>query len=123
MVFARSLAEIPVVTPFPRRSILTVKAVWWGSVLRCTMGCKSNSLQRDSSKGVQINPRPCFAIKLMVSGVISEAAATKSPSFSRSASSTTKTILPAANASKASSIRFNSMGSVTGADAWFSMGN
>src|SRR6185295_17154928 len=44
--------------------------------------------------GTQINPRPCLAMKLIAVGVTCCAAMMRSPSFSRSASSTTMTILP-----------------------------
>src|SRR5262245_60413853 len=42
-----------------------------------------------------MRPRPCFAMKFTASGVTNCAAMIRSPSFSRSASSTTMTILPA----------------------------
>lgn len=42
----------------------------------------------------QISPRPCVAMKLMTSGVALRAAVTKSPSFSRSSSSTTIITFP-----------------------------
>ena len=53
---------------------------------------------------MQIRPRASLAIKLMASGVHSSAAIIKSPSFSRSSSSVTSTILPALMAAMASSI-------------------
>ena len=59
---------------------------------------------RSSVIGMQIRPRPCFAMKLMASGVIFSAAIVRSPSFSRSSSSTTMIILPSRIASIASSI-------------------
>ena len=43
----------------------------------------------------QISPLPRFIMKLMISGVTSSAAQIRSPSFSRSSSSATTTILPA----------------------------
>ena len=58
IVKALSEAEIPVVTPLPRKSTDTVNAVSIGSVLLCTIIPNSNSLQRFSVKGAQINPRP-----------------------------------------------------------------
>ena len=58
MVFALSLAEIPVVTPLPLKSTETVKAVSIGSVLLFTIILSSKALQRLSVSGVQINPRP-----------------------------------------------------------------
>src|SRR5688572_25957639 len=48
-------------------------------------------------------------MKLIASGVTNWAAITRSPSFSRSSSSTTTTIFPAAMSSRASSIVANSM--------------
>ena len=54
--------------------------------------------------GRQINPRPCRAMKLTASGVIFSAAIVRSPSFSRSSSSTTIIILPARIASTACSM-------------------
>src|SRR5688572_21899513 len=50
----------------------------------------------------QIRPRPCRAMKLMASGVTMSAAMVRSPSFSRSSSSTTMTIRPARICSTAS---------------------
>ena len=106
-VFALSLAEMPVVTPCPLRSMEIVKAVSIGSVLLPTIISSCNSLQRLSVMGVQIRPRPWVAIKLMISGVIFSAAATKSPSFSRSSSSTTIITLPCLISAIASSMVFN----------------
>ena len=103
-VLARSAAEIPDVTPSPLRSIETVKAVPMGSVLLLAIGYRSNFLQRFSVIGVQISPRPSFAIKLIISGVTISAAPTKSPSFSRFSSSTTIITLPFLISSIASSI-------------------
>ena len=93
-VLALSLAEIPVVTPFPLKSTDTVKAVSNGSVLLRTIILSSNSLHLVSVKGAQIRPRPCVAIKFIICGVTFSAAAKKSPSFSRFSSSTTIITLP-----------------------------
>src|SRR5690349_18924296 len=41
-----------------------------------------------------MSPRPCFAMKLIASGVANSAAMVRSPSFSRSSSSTTTTMHP-----------------------------
>ena len=90
--------------PAPTRSILTVKAVLFGSVLLLTIGGKSNSSARLRRIGVHIKPRPSVAMKLIISGETNSAAATKSPSFSRSSSSTTITTLPWAISSNASSM-------------------
>ena len=54
--------------------------------------------------GMQSWPRPCVIMNSTISGVTRSAAAMKSPSFSRSSSSTTITTRPAAIASRASSI-------------------
>ena len=103
-VNARSLAEIPVVTPLPFKSTETVKAVSIGSVLLLTIRPNCNSLHRLSVKGAQINPRPSLAMKLMISGEIFSAAVKKSPSFSRLSSSTTMMTSPFLTAAMASSI-------------------
>ena len=58
---------------------------------------------------MQIMPRPCLAMKFMASGVQALAAMVRSPSFSRSASSTTMTNRPALNSSTASSTEQNSV--------------
>src|ERR1700722_5008887 len=49
-----------------------------------------------------MSPRPCLAMKLIASGVTNSAASVRSPSFSRSSSSTTTTIRPAFISSTAS---------------------
>ena len=56
---------------------------------------------------MQMRPRPYRAMKLMASGVIFSAAIVRSPSFSRSSSSTTMIIRPSRIASIASSIGAN----------------
>ena len=91
---ALSEADIPVVTPLPLKSTDTVNAVSIGSVLLWTIIPNSNSLHRFSVKGAQIKPRPCVAMKLIISGVTFSAAAKKSPSFSLFSSSTTIITLP-----------------------------
>src|SRR3954468_3177904 len=57
--------------------------------------------------GAQMRPLPCVAMKLMTSGVALRAAVTKSPSFSRSSSSTTIITLPALISAMASSMVFS----------------
>ena len=104
IVLARSNTEIPVVQPSPLRSIETVNWVWCSTVLFSTIISKPNSLQRFSNKGAQSKPRPCWVIKLIISGVTFSAAAIKSPSFSRFSSSTTMTIFPCLISSIASSM-------------------
>ena len=51
----------------------------------------------------QIRPRPCLAMKLIAAGVTFSAARQRSPSFSRSSSSTRITSLPARISSRAAS--------------------
>ena len=64
----------------------------------------SSSSRRSSVIGMQIRPRPCLAMKLMTSGVTFSAAMVRSPSFSRSSSSTTMIIRPSRKASMAASM-------------------
>src|SRR4051812_19302849 len=102
-VCARSAAEMPVLVP-SRASIDAQNAV------SRTDGCSLRSsgicswLRRSGIIARQINPRPCFAMKLIASGVTVDAAIVKSPSFSRSSSSTTMTIWPSRMATIASSM-------------------
>src|SRR5664279_4594928 len=56
---------------------------------------KRSSATRSSVMAKQMSPRPWLAMKLIASGVTRSAAMVRSPSFSRSWSSTTMTILPA----------------------------
>ena len=105
IVVARSCELIPVVTP--KRccaSTDTVNAVPWGSVFRSVMSGSSSASARSGVSATQMRPRPCFAMKFTWSAVISEAAQTRSPSFSRSSSSATMTILPARISSIAASM-------------------
>ena len=105
IVVARSLAEMPVVTPKRRSaSMLTVKAVASSSVFRSVIWGRPSWSQRSPVSARQMSPRPCRVMKLIVSGVTSSAAQTKSPSFSRSSSSATMTILPFRRSSIACSI-------------------
>ena len=94
IVAARSCALTPVVHPSPSRSIETVNGVPSSDVLSATCMSSSNSLQRSSVSGAHITPRPLCSMKLTISGVIFSAATMKSPSFSRSSSSTTITTFP-----------------------------
>src|SRR5215204_4584356 len=110
IVRARSWAEIPVETP-SRASIDTVNAVPNGVSFRSVICWSASSSQRSSVRQRQISPRPCVAMKLTASGVANWAAMVRSPSFSRSAASTTTTNLPARTSSIASSIA-ESAGSV-----------
>ena len=105
-VRARSSALMPV--RHDRWSTGTVKGVRCGAVLRSTIGCSSSRAARSGMIGMQSCPRPCVIMNSIVSGVTRSAAATKSPSFSRSSSSTTMMIRPSLRAWSASSIFENS---------------
>ena len=100
-VRARSAAEMPVVTPLAA-SIDTVNAVPCTVPLRVAIGGKRRRSQRSRVSVRQISPRPCLAMKLMSAGVTCSAASTRSPSFSRSSSST-RMIMRAAASSATSS--------------------
>jgi hypothetical protein len=102
IVRARSAAEIPVVTP-SRASIVTVNAVWSGVSLCSVIGRSESSSQRAGVRQRQIRPRAWVAMKLIASGVANWAAIVRSPSFSRSAASTTTTNLPSRTSRIASS--------------------
>ena len=93
MVRERSAAEMPVVTP-SAASIDTVKLVCMLEPFLSTIEVRLSCRQRASVSVKQIRPRPCLAIKLMCSGEANCAARTKSPSFSRSSSSTKITMRP-----------------------------
>ena len=93
------------VTPFA--SIDTMNAVSKRAVFSATISGMSSSSSRSSVIGMQIRPRPCFAMKLIASGVTFSAAIVRSPSFSRSSSSTTMIISPRPIAATASSIVAN----------------
>ena len=87
MVRARSAAEMPVVTP-SRASIETVKAVSMLVRLIRAIGCSPSASTRSLPSARQISPRPWRAMKLIASGVAICAGMMRSPSFSRSSSST-----------------------------------
>src|SRR5256885_7155586 len=93
---------MPVVTP-SRASIETVKAVPSRASLCSVIGRRPSSSARSSVRHRQTSPRACVAMKLIASGVANCAAITRSPSFSRSGSSTTTTIRPSRMSSIASS--------------------
>ena len=94
MVAERSNADMPVVAPLST-STDTVNAVPRRAVLSCTIMGSLSSSRRLPIMGAQISPLPCAAMKLMASGETDSAAMAKSPSFSRSSSSTIMTIRPA----------------------------
>src|SRR5438445_6381715 len=93
MVRARSAALMPVVMP-RAASTLTWKSVLNVSRFCTTIRSTPSCCNRSAVVGTQINPRPNLAMKLTASAVACSAAMIKSPSFSRSASSTTITIWP-----------------------------
>ena len=99
---------MPVVTP-RRASIETINAVPNGEVLSIssTIGGICNSARRSAVSDRQINPRPYLVMKLIAPGVTLSAAMVRSPSFSRSSSSTRMTILPCRISLMASSIVWN----------------
>jgi len=103
IVVARSWAEMPVVTPF-LASMETVKAVLKRDWLSLTMSGRLIFRANSSLRVRQMRPRPCLAMKLTASGVTNSAAMQRSPSFSRSSSSTRMTILPFLMSSIASGI-------------------
>ena len=86
-----------------RASIETVKAVPYGVSFRSVIWRRPRSSQRCSVRHKQMSPRPCVAMKLIASGVANWAATVRSPSFSRSAASTTTTNRPWRMSSIASS--------------------
>ena len=92
-VKARSFALIPVLIFFAA-STDTVKSVEYISRLCATMRCSPNCLARASVMGAQTKPRPWIVMKLIAAIVALLAAITRSPSFSRSASSVTITMRP-----------------------------
>ena len=108
IVAARSAAEMPVVTPKrAAASMLMVNAVSCDSLL-CSVICgRPRAWQRSGVSGMQISPRACVAMKLIVSAVTFSAAPTRSPSFSRRSSSATMTSFPARMSAIACSTALN----------------
>ena len=105
-VAARSAAEMPVLVRC-LASIDTQNAVSNRAVFCVTISGTSSWSRRAPVIGMQMRPRPWRAMKLITSGVTADAAIVRSPSFSRSSSSTTMIILPSRMASMASSTRAN----------------
>ncbi len=103
IVRARSAAEIPVVTP-ALASAETVYAVCLRSSLVWCIGGSASRSQSAPVSGTQSTPLVQRTKKPISSGVASSAAMTRSPSFSRSASSTTTTGRPAATSATARSM-------------------
>src|SRR5215207_3647592 len=93
---------MPVEVPW-RASTLTVNAVRMLSVLSDTISGRSSSRARSAVMGAQIRPEVWCRKKAIFSGVACSAAMMRSPSFSRSSSSTTTTISPRPTAAMASS--------------------
>src|SRR5215212_6109017 len=101
---------MPVVTP--KRglaSTLTVYAVRYSSGLLSAIGARPSWSTRSPVSATQIKPPARFTMKLISSGVTSDAAQIRSPSFSRSSSSATMTSLPAAKSTIACSTVENGM--------------
>ena len=91
-----SLASMEAVNAVP-----ILEALW------VTISGMSRRSTISPAMGRQIRPRPWVAMKLMSSAVTSSAAMVRSPSFSRSSSSQTMTILPCLMSSMISSIGLN----------------
>src|ERR671910_86602 len=102
-VWALSAAEMPVVMP-SFASIEAVKAVPIREALWVTICGMSRRSTISSAIGRQIRPRPWGGLKLMSSAVTSSAGLGRGPSFSRSSSSHTMTILPCLMSSTISSM-------------------
>ncbi len=117
-VRARSAAEMPVVMP-SAASIDTVKLVPWTERLLAVIGGSRRRSACAAVIGMQISPRPCFARKLIFSGVTKSAANTRSPSFSRFSSSTRITIRPALRSAMISVVGLKVMAAECGAKAAF----
>ena len=93
IVFALSLADIPVVIPF-FASIEIVNAVLFLDWFTGDIKDKFNLFAWSESSAKQIKPRPYFAMKLMFFAFESDVEITKSPSFSLFSSSTKINIPP-----------------------------
>src|ERR1043166_4131937 len=103
-VLVRSSAEMPVVSPW-RTSTVMVKAVPSGASLAATIGSRCSRRASGADSGAQTMPEVWRMMKAIFSGVQSEAATNRSPSFSRSSSSVTTTISPRAKAAMTASTR------------------
>ena len=90
-----------------RASTETVNGVSNGDSFLAAIRSRPSSSQRSGVSDRQISPRPSLAMKLIASGVANCAAIVRSPSFSRSSSSQTTTILPWRMSSIACSIVAN----------------
>jgi hypothetical protein len=116
-VSARSAAEIPVLVP-AAASQLTVYAVPLGSWLFATMGGSSMARARSAVIGAHTTPEEWRMMKPIHSAVTVAAGMMRSPSFSRSSSSTTMIGRPARRAAMAWSMVFRAVGvsGVSGAE-------
>ena len=90
-----------------RASIASQNAVPNCEVFSEVMGPMCRCSRRSSVIARQTSPRPNLAMKLMASGVTFSAARVRSPSFSRSSSSTTTIMRPARISSIASGTSVN----------------
>ncbi len=102
-VWARSAALSPSVMP-SAASTETVKAVPSGARLESVMGARRRRSTMSGSRATQMSPLPSRAMKATDSGVTASAAMIRSPSFSRSSSSTSMSIRPARTSSMASAM-------------------
>src|SRR6266851_5766369 len=109
MVCERSAAEMPVVTP-EAASMDTVKLVPCTERLRATIGKRFRRSACASVIGMQTRPLPNLAMKLIFSAVTNSAAKMRSPSFSRSSSSTSTAMRPAFSSAMISWIELRLMG-------------
>ena len=73
--------------------------------LAATIGSRCSRLASAAESGAQTMPEVLRMMKAIFSGVQSEAATNRSPSFSRSSSSVTTTISPLAKAATTASTR------------------
>ena len=101
-VIARSCADSPLVVPLVA-SIETVKRVPCRAVFNAVIGASCSCSALSGVIAAHNTPLACRSMRVTVFDVIRAAAATRSPSFSRSTSSTSNTIFPLAIASVASS--------------------
>ena len=84
---------------------MTVKAVPSGASFAATIGSSRRRRASSADSGAQTMPEVWRMMNAIFSGVHSEAATNRSPSFSRSSSSVTTTISPWAKAARTSSTR------------------
>ena len=101
IVVARSAAETPVVTP-TFASIVTVNCVPKRDEFVATWSGRWSASAFSFVIVRQTIPLPCRIMKFIASVVVFSAASTRSPSFSRSGSSTRITMRPARNSSNTS---------------------